>query len=141
MPNSSSSGRTTELLGLIAGTALLKGTLQQAEPMPSYLWYIPRRLGLSEVLDTAVDLVFTAASHLLLPSDEDRMLGLIKKYGKALTYLRHAIEDPVASLSADTLAAVALLASWEVSTTSMPFLHGSWLTLCSVSIPHPYPRG
>ena len=83
--------------------------------MPSYLWYIPKRLGLNEVLDSAADLVFTAAANLLTPPDEDKMLPLMKKYGKALTYLRRAIEDPADSMSVDTLAAVALLASWEVS--------------------------
>ena len=118
MPHSC--GRTNDLLDLIAGSAVLRSTLEQAEPMPSYLWYIPKRLGHNKVLDSAVDLVFNATANLLTPPDEDKMLPLMKKYGQALAYLRSAIEDPVESMSVDTLAAVALLASWEVRGAPTP---------------------
>jgi hypothetical protein len=100
----------------------LTRTMQKAEIMPSYISYIPQHMGLSPALDSAVDCVFTAASYIsVAPTSEAKQLGLLRKYGTALTYLREAIQDPVQSMSAEVLAAVSLLSSYEVHKAKLPF--------------------
>ncbi len=86
--------------------------------MPSYICYIPQRLGHSVVLDATVDLVFTAAGHLAMtPSDQTKPL-LMKKYDVVLRHLQKAILDDDRSREVDILAAVSLLSSYEVRSRS-----------------------
>jgi hypothetical protein len=108
----------------------LTRTLEMAEPVPSYMPYIPQRLGLNPALDSAVDCVFSAASYIAASfSHEQRQVLLSRKYTLALSYLREAIEDPILAMSAETLAAVALLGSYEVSRKARfpncPFSHAT----------------
>jgi hypothetical protein len=107
-------GRMNSALDFLAGAPALLDTLAKATPMPSYVWYIPMRLGYSPMLDAAADLVFTAAGHLLTSPRSHKHFELMRKYGVALSAVRSAIIDPLESLSADTLAAISLLSTWEV---------------------------
>ncbi|KAH8899333.1 hypothetical protein GQ53DRAFT_816488 [Thozetella sp. PMI_491] len=113
-------GRMRSCLALLPGSSLLKRTLQKAEVMPSYVCYIPQRLGWSPVLDSAVDLVFTAAGHLALPPRDTLQFVLLKKYDVALRHVQAAILDPKRSKEVDVLASVLLLSAYEcINSTSI----------------------
>lgn len=72
-------------------------------------------MGHSQVLLSAADLAFTAAGYLARPShDAKASVVLMRKLGVAVTSLQAAISDPDECMSADVLAAVSLLSSYEV---------------------------
>jgi hypothetical protein len=102
------------VLDWLPGNPAVATTLSAADIMPSYVVYIPQRLGGNLVLDSAVDLVFSAAGHLTSSPALARPADLIQKYVSAISFLRDAIFDPIQSMSAEVLAAVSLLSIWEV---------------------------
>lgn len=67
------------------------------------------------MLDSALDLALTAAAYLAMPSHDPKAgVILMRKLGVAVASLKVAISDPVECISADVLAAVSLLSSYEV---------------------------
>src|SRR3569833_1083081 len=80
-------GRFKSSLNRLAGHPALIRTLQVAQVMPSFIWYLPSRLGFSPILDAAVDLVFSAAGCLLTPASEAKHLVLLWLFGVFLFFL------------------------------------------------------
>jgi hypothetical protein len=109
------SGRVHGLLEAPFDGVAISALMSKGEVVPSYISYIPERIGNSLVLDSAVDCLFTAAGIVARASLTDQHDGLLDKYGVALSHLRNAIQDPVHWMSPDVLAAVSLMASFEVS--------------------------
>jgi hypothetical protein len=107
-------GRMMSCIKTLPGSAALGNALRTYEIMPSYVWYIPRHMGKSRCLDSAVDLVFSAAGYLAMPPHPDVQSSLMRKSLLALSTLQMAIQDPVESMSVEVLAAVSLLSSYEV---------------------------
>lgn len=107
-------GRLRGCLDIIPGWNAMPRTIRNSKPMPSYVWYLPSRIGSSRALDSAVDLTLTAAGYLVMPaSDPKAELVLMKKLGVAVAALTDAISDPKESMSAEVLAAVSLLSAYE----------------------------
>jgi hypothetical protein len=76
-------------------------------------------MGHSRVLDSALDLALTAAAFLAMPSvDIKASVILMRKLGVAVASLKAAISDSEECMSADVLAAVSLLSSYEVGIRS-----------------------
>lgn len=108
-------GRLRFGLDVVPGCDALPRTLRVAQPMPSYVWYLPPRMGHSEVLDSAFELTSTAAAYMARPShDPKASVALMRKLAVAVSALKRAISDPEECMSADVLAAVSLLSSYEV---------------------------
>ncbi|OJJ58306.1 hypothetical protein ASPSYDRAFT_1047757 [Aspergillus sydowii CBS 593.65] len=72
-----------------------------------YLTLVPRRLGLNEALDTAVDALVT--THASFSSCKEITVKSLTKYSKALGALRRCLDDPVTAGSSETLCAVSVL--------------------------------
>jgi hypothetical protein len=115
--------------------AALSRTLEAAEIMPSYIAYLPSRMGFSRALDAAADCVFAAAACVAtLNVTERAQLGLLRKYGRALTLLREAIMDPVESMSAEVLGAVSLLSVYEVLSHYISLAGVSWPSISRIAV-------
>jgi hypothetical protein len=108
-------GRMDSCLDILSGTPAMHRTLQNSPIMPSYVIYIPQRMGHSRVLDSAIDVVFSAAGALVSLPTEGARLELIRKYGASLKYLHDSILDPEQSMTAEVLAAASLLSCYEAS--------------------------
>lgn len=78
-----------------------------------YLTLIPRRLGLNEALDTAVDAMVT--THASFSSCKEVTIKSLTKYSRALGALRRCLDDPVTASSSETLCAVSVLLLVQVS--------------------------
>jgi hypothetical protein len=102
------------MVGSLLDRRYLHRTLLDSKIIPTFIAYVPERLGRSKALDSAADCLFSAASQFLRPPDEAKEKDLLRRYGSALFHLQGAIGDPVESMSAEVLGAVALLSSHEV---------------------------
>lgn len=72
-----------------------------------FLVLVPRRLGVNEALDTAVDALVT--THKSFASCKRVTLGSLTKYSRALNALTRCLDDPVTASSSETLCAVSVL--------------------------------
>lgn len=79
-----------------------------------YLYDIPQRLGTNKALDASVEAMVTAHSSFCLKGFVS--VETLVKYSRALSVLRTYLDDPVKAHSSDTLGAVALLLTCQVST-------------------------
>lgn len=78
-----------------------------------YLTLVPRRLGLNEALDTAVDALVT--THASFSSCKEVTIRSLTKYSEALGALRRCLDDPITASSSETLCAVTVLLLVQVS--------------------------
>lgn len=107
---------STMLLGQGLVAAMKPGTSLRYNLMwayGGYLTLIPRRLGLNEALDTAVDAMVT--THASFSSCKEVTIKSLTKYSRALGALRRCLDDPVTASSSETLCAVSVLLLVQVS--------------------------
>jgi hypothetical protein len=78
-----------------------------------YLALVPQRLGVNEALDTAVDALVTA--HASFASRKEVSVSALTKYSMALGALRKCLNNPRTAGSSETLCAVMVLLSVQVS--------------------------
>lgn len=83
------------------------------ESFGPYLADIPCRLGASEALDSATDLVVTAHVRFCTGS-QSPSTTLLAKYSNTLSKLRHDLSDPIKAQSSETLCAIMLLMIYQV---------------------------
>ncbi|KAL5002768.1 hypothetical protein BDV10DRAFT_191152 [Aspergillus recurvatus] len=72
-----------------------------------YLVLIPRRLGINEALDAAVDALVTA--HQTFAARKEITVSSLTKYSRALSALRRCLDSPLTASSSETLCAVSVL--------------------------------
>lgn len=89
-----------------------------AQRFCAYLYHIPCRAGHDQALDSAVKCVASALRwrYAVAATKEDLLppQKLLVYYGEALRDLQVAVNDPIKSLSAETLGASALLFLFQV---------------------------
>ena len=81
-----------------------------------YLADVPRRLGTSEALDAAADALVTAHGQ-LCAGDREASPTVLEKHCRALSALRHDLDDPVKVHTSETLCSIMLLMIYEVRTS------------------------
>ncbi|KAL4983503.1 hypothetical protein BDW68DRAFT_168820 [Aspergillus falconensis] len=72
-----------------------------------YLALIPRRLGINEALDAAVDALVTA--HQTFAARKEITVSSLTKYSRALSALRRRLDSPLTASTSETLCAVSVL--------------------------------
>ncbi|KAL4806081.1 hypothetical protein BDV18DRAFT_138644 [Aspergillus unguis] len=72
-----------------------------------YLVLIPRRLGINEALDAAVDALVTAYQS--FASCKQVFIGSLTKYSRALNALSRCLDNPVTATTSETLCAVSVM--------------------------------
>ncbi|KAL4935332.1 hypothetical protein BDV06DRAFT_131025 [Aspergillus oleicola] len=72
-----------------------------------YLVFVPRRLGLNEALDTAIDALIT--THQTYASCKEVTATSLTKYSTALGALRRCLSNPSVASTSETLCAVSVL--------------------------------
>jgi hypothetical protein len=85
-----------------------------------FLEDIPRRLGVNESLDAAVEVLLTAHMGFRMPRRQSTELCL-GKYGRALKALRHCLSNPEKAQSSETLCSTMLLLIYEVRNPEYPY--------------------
>ncbi|KAI9808075.1 MAG: hypothetical protein M1827_007517 [Pycnora praestabilis] len=78
---------------------------------------MPCRLGTSAALDAAVDALITAHARFCV-GNLSPDLGLLAKHSRALSILRHDLNDPIKAHSSETLCSIMLLMIYQTLTKS-----------------------
>lgn len=109
------SNKLTSLIAAFIGkvSPLIDIRYQLLGNFGGFLEDIPCRLGTSEALDAASDVLVTAHSRFCMGHLEPNS-EVLRKYSRALKSLRHSLNDPVQAQSSETLGAVMLLMICQV---------------------------
>lgn len=82
----------------------------------SFLEDIPQRLGYNEALDSAVDALLSVHSDVCLRRENSTRT--LTGYSRALRALRYYLDDPVKACAVETLCAVLILLTCQVSSST-----------------------